>query len=832
MNKKFNVMGMTCSACSARVEKCVLTLDGIKSASVNLLTNTMQAEYDENKLTENEIIAAVVKAGYGASLAEEKRTHAKEIGAKKAESESFSIKTRLIVSFLFMIPLMYVSMGHMVGLPLPPFLAGHANAVSFAFTQLLLCLPVILVNFKFFRNGYTSLFHGAPNMDTLIAIGSSASLLYGVFAIYRMSYGLGIGDIALVAKYHENLYFESAVMILTLITLGKFIEEKSKKKTGAALKKLMDMSPKTALVIRDGAEIEIPVEDVRVGDIFAVKPGASVPADGVVIEGFTDIDESAITGESMPVHKAVGSEITAATVNKTGYVKARAVRVGENTAFANIIKLVEDASATKAPISRLADKISGVFVPAVMAISLITFIVWLLIGIGFEFALTNAVSVLVISCPCALGLATPVAIMAGTGKGAENGILIKSGEALETAKNISTVVLDKTGTVTEGKPKVTDVIPIEAGETELLSLALSIEEKSEHPLALAIVDHARGAEKLDINDFQAIPGMGIRASVGGVPCLAGNEKLMTENGISLGDGAEILRALADEGKTPLLFSKDGKLCGIIAASDAPKETSLEAINELKSLGIEIIMLTGDNARTANGIARELGIDRVFAELLPQDKERAVSELKKEGKCVAMVGDGINDAPALVSADVGIAIGAGTDVALESADIVLIKSDLRDVATAIKLSRAVIRNIKQNLFWAFFYNCLGIPLAAGVFYAALGWQLSPMFGAAAMSCSSIFVVTNALRLRHFGKIRSDKNKEKNNKGEKDKMIIKIKGMMCMHCVAHVEKALSAVEGVTEVKVSLENGSAAVIGTASEDTLKKAITDAGYEVVSVE
>lgn len=820
---------MTCSACSARVEKCILTLDGVSSASVNLLTGTAVAEYDEKKLSSEGIILAIEKAGYGASTAEEKAAVSGSKSTKSAESESFSVKTRLIVSFAFMLPLMYVSMGHMIGLPLPAFLAGHANAVSFAFTQLLLCLPAVFVNFKFFRNGYSSLFHGAPNMDTLIAVGSSASLLYGVFAIYRMSYGLGVGDMELVAKYHENLYFESAVMILTLITLGKFIEEKSKKKTGAALKKLMDMSPKTATVIRDGVETDIPVEDVRVGDIFAVKPGAAVPADGIVTEGFTDIDESAITGESMPVHKAVGSEITAATVNKTGYIKARAVRVGENTAFANIIRLVEDASATKAPISRLADKISGIFVPTVMAISLVTFVVWMLIGNGFEFALTNAVSVLVISCPCALGLATPVAIMAGTGKGAENGILIKSGEALETAKNITTVVLDKTGTLTEGKPKVTDIIPIGADEKELLSLALALEKRSEHPLALAIVERASGAARLEIEDFQAIPGKGVFANIGGVPCLAGNERLMSEHGVDIGKNEEALRSLAESGKTPLMFSKGGRLCGIIAAADAPKETSLEAINELKALGTEIIMLTGDNARTANGIAKELGIDRVFAELLPQDKERAISELRREGKCVAMVGDGINDAPALVSADVGIAIGAGTDVALESADIVLIKSDLRDVATAIKLSRAVIRNIKQNLFWAFFYNCLGIPLAAGAFYFALSWQLSPMFGAAAMSCSSIFVVTNALRLRHFGKIKT--SKKENKKGEKEEMVIKIKGMMCMHCVSHVEKALAALDGVTEVKVSLEKGTATVSGTASAEALKKAITDAGYEVVSI-
>ncbi len=820
---------MTCSACSARVEKCVSVLDGIESVSVNLLTNTMQAEYDGSKLSDKEIISAVKKAGYGASVAERGVKKKPAQATKAGESSDFSMKTRLIVSFCFMLPLMYVSMGHMVGLPLPPFLAGHENAVSFAFTQLLLCLPVILVNFNFFKKGFPSLFHGAPNMDTLIAIGSAASLLYGVFAIYRMSYGLGIGDTALVAKYHDNLYFESAVMILTLITLGKFIEERSKKKTGAALSKLLDMSPRTAVVIRDGKEVELAVDEVAVGDTVIIRPGASVSVDGVVTEGYTDIDESAITGESMPVHKSVGSTVTGATINKTGYIKIRATRVGEDTTFSQIIKLVEDASATKAPISRLADKIAGIFVPTVIAISLVTFIVWLLIGSGFEFALTCAISVLVISCPCALGLATPVAIMAGTGKGAENGILIKSGEALERAKSIDTVILDKTGTITEGKPEVTDVIPINCSKEKLLSLALTVEEKSEHPLAQAVVRYAESADKLSSSDFEAIPGKGVFANIAGLPCFAGNRKLMEENSISLEEYENELQSLSDGGKTPLLFSADGKLCGIIAVADKLKDTSIEAIENLKELGTEVIMLTGDNRRTANGIAKRIGIERVFAELLPQDKEKAISALRAEGKCVAMVGDGINDAPALVSSDVGIAIGAGTDVAIESADIVLIKSDLRDVATAIRLSRAVIRNIKQNLFWAFFYNCLGIPLAAGVFYFALGWQLSPMFGAAAMSCSSIFVVTNALRLRHFGKLKK-KNAQNGIKGDKE-MIIKIKGMMCMHCVAHVEKALTAVAGVTEVKVSLENGTATVSGTASADNLAAAIKDAGYEVIEI-
>ena len=813
---------MTCSACSARVEKCVAALDGIESVSVNLLTNSMQAEFSEEKLSASEIISAVEKAGYGASIAGKEEKRQKE--NKPEISDGFSVKTRLIVSFAFMLPLMYVSMGHMVGLPLPSFLAGHANAVSFAFTQLLLSLPVILVNFKFFKNGFTSLFHGAPNMDTLIAVGSSASVLYGIFAIYRMSYGLSVGDMALVASYHEDLYFESAVMILALITLGKFLEERSKKKTGAALSALIDMSPKTATVIRGDKEIEIAADDVLVGDTVIVRPGSAVPVDGTVIEGFTDIDESAITGESLPVHKAIGDSVTGATINKTGFIKIRATRVGDDTAFAKIIRLVEDANATKAPISRLADKIAGIFVPSVMGIAFITFIIWLAVGSGFEFALTSAVSVLVISCPCALGLATPVAIMAGTGKGAEHGILIKSGEALERARDVDTVMLDKTGTITEGRPEVTDIIPFECDKSKLLSIALTIEKKSEHPIAHAIVEYAAEEKELQCEKFAAIPGRGVSAVIGGDLCLGGTKKLLEENGVSTTEFESDLVALANEGKTPMLFSKGGRVIGIIAVADKIKKTSPEAINELKKLGIDVIMLTGDNKNTAEGIAKKLGIKRVFSELLPEDKEKSVSALRAEGKCVAMVGDGINDAPALVSSDVGIAIGAGTDVAIESADIVLVKSNLSDVVTAIRLSRAVIRNIKQNLFWAFFYNCLGIPLAAGAFYPVLCWQLSPMFGAAAMSISSLFVVSNALRLRRFGNIKKAK------KGDKQ-MTLKINGMMCMHCVAHVKKALESVVGVVSVEVDLKAGTATVTGSASADALRAAVIDAGYEVVSV-
>jgi len=813
---------MTCAACSARVEKCVAALDGIESVSVNLLTNSMQTEFSEEKLSETEIIAAVEKAGYGASIAEKEGKRSKE---KKPEiSDSFSVKARLIVSFAFMLPLMYVSMGHMIGLPLPSFLAGHSNAVSFAFTQLLLSLPVILVNFKFFKNGFASLFRGAPNMDTLIAVGSSASMLYGIFAIYRMSYGLGIGDMALVASYHENLYFESAVMILALITLGKFLEDRSKKKTGAALSALIDMSPKTATVIRGDKEIEIAADGVLVGDTVLIRPGSAVPVDGTVIEGYTDIDESAITGESLPVHKAIGDSVTGATINKTGFIKILATRVGDDTAFAKIIRLVEDANATKAPISRLADKIAGIFVPTVMGIAFVTFIIWFSLGSGFEFALTSAVSVLVISCPCALGLATPVAIMAGTGKGAEHGILIKSGEALERARDVDTVVLDKTGTITEGRPEVTDIIPFECEKSELLSIALTVEKKSEHPIAHAILEYAAKEKELQCKDFAAIPGRGVSAVIDGDICLGGAKKLLEENGISTAEFDPQLASLANAGKTPLFFSRGGRVIGIIAVADKIKSTSPGAINKLKELGIDVIMLTGDNKNTAEGIAKKLGITRAFSELLPEDKEKSVSALRAEGKCVAMVGDGINDAPALVSSDVGIAIGAGTDVAIESADIVLVKSDLSDVATAISLSRAVIRNIKQNLFWAFFYNCLGIPLAAGVFYPVLGWQLSPMFGAAAMSISSLFVVSNALRLRRF------KNIKKAQKGDKQ-MTLKINGMMCMHCVAHVKKALESVDGVLSVEVDLKSGTAKVTGAAPADALRAAVINAGYEVVSV-
>lgn len=768
MKQKFDVTGMTCSACSSRVEKCVRHLDGIKDVSVNLLTNSMQAEYDDEKLSDEMIIDAVTRAGYGASVKED---HMGSVSAQAKpgagavenpiEVQMRQMKKRTILSFLFLIPLMYVSMGSMVGLPLPGFLTGTEHAVGFALTQFLLCLPVVFLNKAYFTKGFSTLFHGAPNMDTLIAVGSAASLIYGIFAIYRMGYGLGIQDHALVHQYQHDLYFESAVMILALINVGKYLEARSKGKTSEAITKLMDLAPKTAVVEREGREIQIPIEQVAAGDVVLVKPGESIPVDGVILSGSTSVDEAAITGESIPVEKQAGDSVIAATINKAGFIRVRGTKVGDDTTFAQIIRLVEDASATKAPIAKIADKIAGVFVPIVMLIALVTAVVWLAVGADFEFALSCAISVLVISCPCALGLATPVAIMVGTGKGAENGILIKSGEALEVTHNIQSVVLDKTGTITQGKPVVTDIHTEGMEEDQLLRIAASLEAKSEHPLAEAIMEQAKkkNISLIPTEDFHAVPGKGIRARMEGNKYFAGNVKLMEEQGISLGDAKAVMERLAEEGKTPLLFADGEKLIGIIGAADVVKPTSAQAIRELKRLGIEVIMLTGDNRRTAAAIQRQLGIDTVIAEVLPQDKEREVAKLQESGKKVAMVGDGLNDAPALAKADVGIAIGAGTDVAIESADIVLMKSDLLDVVTAIGLSKAVIRNIKENLFWAFFYNVCGIPLAAGVFYAAFQWKLSPMFGAAAMSLSSFFVVMNALRLRFFHVLKQPEQEER-------------------------------------------------------------------------
>lgn len=861
MKENFDVTGMTCSACSARVEKCVAKLPGADKVTVNLLTNSMQVEYDEAALSEQQIIDAVVKAGYGAAP---KGSHtaagtapagaAKAVAAEGSraagganrimEEQLAEMKFRLWVSFGFLIPLMYVSMGHMIGLPLPYFLSGVENAVSFAFTQFLLCVPVILVNRKYYIKGYQTLFHLSPNMDSLIAIGSSASLVYGIFAIYRMSYGLGQGDMALVHRYYHDLYFESAAMILALITVGKYLETRSKGKTSEAITRLMDLAPKTAVVERNGQEMEIPVEQVQAGDIVVVRPGASVPVDGFILEGSTSIDEAAITGESIPVHKQAGDTVIAATMNKTGFIRFKATRVGEDTTFSQIIRLVEEASSSKAPIAKIADRVSGVFVPAVIGIAIVTAIVWLLVGASFEFALSCAISVLVISCPCALGLATPVAIMVGTGKGAENGILLKSGEALETAHNVEYVVMDKTGTITQGRPVVTDVetdLPL----SDFLAVAAGLEAKSEHPLAEAIMEFAasRAAVPAEVEDFCSIPGKGVEGRIGGRMVYAGNRRLMEERHISLANVQNRLETLADEGKTPMLFADADRVLGIISVADVVKPTSREAVRQLKEMGIKVVMLTGDNRRTAEAIRRQLDIDKVIAEVLPQDKEREIAALQQEGKTVAMIGDGVNDAPALARADVGVAIGAGTDVAIESADVVLMKNDLLDVVTAIRLSKAVIRNIKQNLFWAFFYNVLGIPVAAGVYYAFLGLKLSPMIGAAAMSCSSIFVVTNALRLRRFqaskaadsALTRPDQGVsiKENDKEDTEMITMKIEGMMCAHCKAAVEKALNAIDGV-KAEVDLEAKSASVDAPADMDkeVLKKAVEDAGYDVVGIE
>lgn len=833
MNKKYKVTGMTCSACSSRVEKCVGKLDGVNTVSVNLLTNSMQIDFDESKLTEEKIADSVTQAGYGMEIPtgkSEKKEEKEDIVEKNIEN----MKKRTIWSFIFLIPLMYVAMGHMAGLPQPSFLRGDANAVSFALTQLLLCIPVLYINRAYFERGFRSLIHGAPNMDTLISVGSGASLIYGIFAIYRMGYGLGTQNMELVHHYLHDLYFESAVMILALINIGKYLEARSKGKTSEAIQKLMDLAPKTALVERNGQVVEIAAEDMLTGDILQVKPGSSIPADGVVIEGRTSVDEAAITGESMPVEKKEGDTVTAATLNKTGFIRMRAARVGQDTTFSQIIRLVEEASSSKAPIARMADKIAGIFVPTVMGIALLTGIVWLLMGAEFEFALSCAIAVLVISCPCALGLATPVAIMVGTGKGAENGILIKSGEALEITHNVQSVVLDKTGTITEGKPVVTDIISFGMSENKILEISAALEKKSEHPLAEAVLLKAKGMELPNAENFAAIPGKGITAKIQGNIYYAGNQKLMQEQGISCEKALSSMEKLSKEGKTPLILADEKQVFGIIGVADVVKPTSAKAIQELKKLGIQVIMLTGDNARTAKAIQKQLDIDTVIAEVLPQDKEREISRLQEEGKTVAMVGDGLNDAPALARADVGIAIGAGTDVAIESADIVLMKNDLQDVATAIELSKAVIRNIKENLFWAFFYNVCGIPLAAGVLYPVFGLKLSPMFGAAAMSLSSLFVVSNALRLRFFHSLKKGKTQPESiqeKKEEKNMYTMKIEGMMCPHCQAAVTKALEALEG-TKAEVNLEKKEAYVETGLEKEALKKAVEDAGYQVLSVE
>ena len=883
MKERFDVTGMTCSACSSHVEKSVSKLTGVENVSVNLLTNSMQVEFDENKLDTAGIIKAVEDAGYGAAV---KDGHAKSgtktsgqsdsqenSGLSAVEQNVKNMKKRLIVSLIFWIPLMYVSMGHMIyqwlNIPMPPFtmnfLHGNENAITYAFTQFLLLLPILIANQKYFKNGFKTLWHRSPNMDSLIAIGAGAAILYGIFAIYRIGYAMGHGDMMVVHQYAHDLYFESAGTILTLITIGKYLETKSKGKTSEAITKLLNLAPKTVTVVRDGVEQVIDAADVEKGEIFLVKPGESVAVDGIVLEGKSSFDESAITGESIPVPKQEGDTIVSASMNKSGLIRAKATKVGEDTTIAQIIRLVEEASSSKAPIAKMADKIAGVFVPTVITIALITGIIWLISGATFEFAMSTAIAVLVISCPCALGLATPVAIMVGTGKGAENGILIKSGDALETAHQIDTVVLDKTGTITQGKPVVTDIICAagkNADKTQLLQIAGSLEKGSEHPLAEAIVNYCvtNNISLEKVTDFNALFGKGIEGTVSGTHYFAGNEKMMEEKGISLStEQKNQIHALAKQGRTPLLFADEKQFLGIVAVADVVKPTSKEAVQKFRDYGIHVIMLTGDNEVTAQAIKEQVGIDEVIAGVLPTQKEEKISALKQAGHKVAMIGDGINDAPALASADVGIAIGAGTDVAIESADIVLMKNDLLDAVGAVKLSKAVIRNIKENLFWAFFYNSIGIPLAAGVLYPLFQIKLNPMFGAAAMSLSSVCVVSNALRLRWVKlhdakKTQSEPHQDvaastiadinqhnaldnniksaNNDKGESTMTTtISIEGMMCAHCQAHVEKALKEVAGVTEVTVSLENKNAVVTGDASVEALKQAVVDAGYEVTDV-
>ena len=883
MKERFDVTGMTCSACSSHVEKSVGKLTGVENVSVNLLTNSMQVEFDENKLDTAGIIKAVEDAGYGAAVKDE---HAKS-GAKTSgqsgsqennglsavEQNVKNMKKRLIVSLIFWIPLMYVSMGHMIyqwlNIPMPPFtmnfLHGNENAITYAFTQFLLLLPILIANQKYFKNGFKTLWHRSPNMDSLIAIGAGAAILYGIFAIYRIGYAMGHGDMMVVHQYAHDLYFESAGTILTLITIGKYLETKSKGKTSEAITKLLNLAPKTVTAVRDGVEQVVDAADVEKGEIFLVKPGESVAVDGIVLEGKSSFDESAITGESIPVPKQEGDTIVSASINKSGLIRAKATKVGEDTTIAQIIRLVEEASSSKAPIAKMADKIAGVFVPAVITIALITGVIWLISGATFEFAMSTAIAVLVISCPCALGLATPVAIMVGTGKGAENGILIKSGDALETAHQIDTVVLDKTGTITQGKPVVTDIICAagkNADKTQLLQIAGSLEKGSEHPLAEAIVNYCvtNNISLEKVTDFNALFGKGIEGTVSGTHYYAGNEKMMEEKGISLStEQKNQIQALAKQGRTPLLFADENQFLGIVAVADVVKPTSKEAVQKFRDYGIHVIMLTGDNEVTAQAIKEQVGIDEVIAGVLPTQKEEKISALKQAGHKVAMIGDGVNDAPALASADVGIAIGAGTDVAIESADIVLMKNDLLDAVGAVKLSKAVIRNIKENLFWAFFYNSIGIPLAAGVLYPLFQIKLNPMFGAAAMSLSSVCVVSNALRLRWVKlhdakKTQSEPHQDvaastiadinqhnaldnnikstNNDKGESTMTTtISIEGMMCAHCQAHVEKALKEVAGVTEVTVSLENKNAVVTGDASVEALKQAVVDAGYEVTDV-
>ena len=827
MKQKYDVMGMTCSACSAHVDKAVRHLDGVQDVNVNLLSNCMVVDYDENKVNDAMIQKAVEDAGYKAAL------ETQSVQAQKQEETVDDKKRSLILSFVFLIPLFYISMGHMMGAPLPSFLVGESNMMVFALTQLFLTLPVMYINRGYFQRGFKSLWHRSPNMDTLIAMGSLAAAIYSIYAIFMMGYDLGHGQIHQAHQYMMQLYFESAAMILTLISLGKYLESRSKKKTTEAIEKLIHLMPSVATVLKDGQEKEVAIEDVQVGDIVVVKSGQSIPLDGVIIDGQTSIDESMITGESLPVDKTVNDRVIGATMNVEGYIQVQVTHTSQEATLSQIIELVEEASSSKAPIAKLADRISGIFVPIVIVISLVTFILWMTLGQQtFHFALTCAIAVLVISCPCALGLATPTAIMVGTGKGAQLGILIKSAENLELLSKAQSIILDKTGTITQGKPQVTQIEALHMSEDELLTLAASIENSSQHPLAKAIVAYAK-EKKISlqkVEQFEMLSGKGLKGWIHGKMILSGNQRLMKEHDIDLSPVEALAQQLSNHGKTPLYYAYDGQIIGLIVVSDVLKQTSAKAIEQLKAMGLSVYMLTGDNRLTANAIGKELGI-QVIAEVLPQDKEKHIRDLQAQNQRVIMVGDGINDAPALMRADVGIAMTSGTDIAMDSADIVLMKNDLLDVVNAIELSHAVLKNIKENLFWAFFYNVIGIPIAAGLFYPFFGWLLDPMFGAAAMSLSSVFVVSNALRLRFFKpKYQNQIKKQEVNQMEKK---MNIEGMMCPHCQKHVSQALNSIEGV-KATVDLENHCAylQLDHDIEESLLVKAVEDAGYSVKGFE
>lgn len=831
--KQYNVTGMSCAACSARVEKAVSKLDGVTSCSVSLLTNTMGVEGD---VSSEEVIAAVESAGYGATLkGAERKSDNSEKADNLKDTETPALLKRLIASIVFLLVLMYFSMGHMMwGFPLPEFM--ESNHIAMGLIQLLLTAAIMVINQKFFISGFKSLINRAPNMDTLVALGSSAAFIYSTYALFAMTNAQLAGDMNGVMTYMNEFYFESAAMILTLITVGKTLEARSKGKTTDALKSLIKLAPKTAVILVDGKETQVSIEKVKKGDIFVVRPGESIPVDGIIIEGNSAVNESALTGESIPVDKSKGDVVSAATINQSGFIKCEASRVGEDTTLSQIIKMVSDASATKAPIAKAADKVSGVFVPVVIAIAIITAAVWLLVGEGVGFALARAISVLVISCPCALGLATPVAIMVGSGVGAKNGILFKTAESLEQSGKIKIVALDKTGTITKGEPKVTDIIAFESDDTELMKTALALECKSEHPLAKAVVAKAdeEGLSPVEVDEFKISSGSGLSGVLKGEAVYGGNLRYVSEFTKIPDTAIATAEELANEGKTPLYFVKRNKLLGIIAVADEIKEDSAEAVKELHNMGLHVVMLTGDNEKTANAVGKLAGVDEVIAGVLPDGKEKVVSKLRQKGR-VAMVGDGINDAPALTSADVGIAIGAGTDVAIDAADVVLMKSRLSDVPAAIRLGRATLRNIHENLFWAFIYNAIGIPIAAGLFIPLFGWRLNPMFAAAAMSLSSFCVVTNALRLnlikirRNNIKTETVKTIEKEN--VKMEKTIKIEGMMCPHCEATVKNTLEELDGVKQAVASHEKGTAIV--TLEKDvpfeTLKKAVEDKGYTVI---